>query len=121
MLTKIRNSAFALAAATAVIASSVQAQSTTEEEEVVVVEHEVIFIQGSYFPVITKAAPGDTIRFVNKNAYYSHTIYGRDGAWTSGRLYPEDDFVLVVTADTPLKFGGSYGSRTVRGQIDQSN
>jgi len=52
-----------------------------------------------FFPAEVDAAVGDTIVWVNKDVV-PHTATAGDGAWDSGLMETDDEFSLVVEADT---------------------
>lgn len=70
-------------------------------------EHIVIVTGFSYFPSITFAQPGDTVRFVNQSGA-SETVVGRDTGWVIGPLADLEEGELVVTEETELAFFSAY-------------
>ncbi len=70
-------------------------------------DHIVIVTGFSYFPAITFASPGDTIRFVNQSGR-SETVVGRDTGWVIGPLEDLEEGELVVTEETELAFFSAY-------------
>lgn len=70
-------------------------------------EHTVILTGFSYFPAITYAEPGDTIRFVNQSGE-SETVVGRNSGWLIGPLADSEEATIIVTEETELAFFSAY-------------
>lgn len=70
-------------------------------------EHVVILTGFSYFPSVTYAQPGDTVRFVNQSGD-EETVVGRDVGWVVGPLQDQDEGTLVVNEETELAFFSAY-------------
>ncbi len=98
MLNSNRKGAFALAAALSLAAGAVQAES-----------HEILIVNGSYFPNSIYANEGDVIIFRNESDG-THTINGPEGTWTSGEITVEGTYQLSLTQETPLTFSGIFAS-----------
>ncbi len=62
-------------------------------------------MDGSYFPSVVYANPGDNILFHN-NSDASHTVNGPEESWTSGPISSEAMFSLKVEETTPPTFTG---------------
>lgn len=93
--TLLRASALSLA-----LALPAQADSTGRE-------HIIIVTGFSYFPAITFAKPGDTVRFVNQSGG-TETVVGRDTGWIVGPLEDQQEGALVITEETELAFFSAY-------------
>ncbi|MDF3415690.1 hypothetical protein HKX54_14550 [Sulfitobacter sp. M57] len=94
MLKYSRKSALAFASALSLLASTAQAE-----------EHVVLVLDGSYFPSLVYASPGDTIVFQN-DSDNSQTVSGPEGSWTSGPMSPDAEYSLQLEETTPLTFSG---------------
>ncbi len=70
-------------------------------------EHVVILTGFSYFPAITYAQPGDTVRFVNQSGD-EETVVGRDVGWVIGPLQDQEEGMLTVNEETELAFFSAY-------------
>ncbi|MEP4198623.1 MAG: hypothetical protein ABJL99_23620 [Aliishimia sp.] len=70
-------------------------------------EHIVVLTGFTYFPNVTYADPGDTIRFVNESGE-EETVVGRDTGWTVGPLADNEEGTLVITEETELAFFSAY-------------
>lgn len=70
-------------------------------------DHVVIVTGFSYFPAVTFAEPGDTVRFLNQSGG-PETIVGRDTGWVIGPLNDQEEGELVVTEETELAFFSAY-------------
>lgn len=70
-------------------------------------EHIVIVTGFSYFPAITFAQPGDTVRFINQSGD-AETVVGRDTGWVIGPLQDQEEADLVVNEETELAFFSAY-------------
>lgn len=95
MLISFRNRACALAAAMTVAGASAAFAET----------HNVLIVDGAYFPPLLNVALGDNVTFTN-NSTITHTISGAGDAWTSGPIGVEASFTLDITDETPTSFGG---------------
>jgi plastocyanin len=98
MLNSYRKGAFAVAAALSFAAGAAQAES-----------HEILIVDGSYFPNTIYAHEGDSIIFLNESDN-SHTINGPEGSWTSGEILADASFSLELTHETPTTFSGIFAS-----------
>ncbi|MCX7558932.1 hypothetical protein OS190_05080 [Sulfitobacter sp. F26204] len=106
MLNSYRKGAVALAAALSFVAGAAHAE-----------EHVVIINDGSYFPNLVFATPGDKITFQNRSDT-SHTLTGEGQQWTSGSIASEGAYLLEVKAETPPKFSGlDAAGNEVAGEI----
>ena len=106
MLNSYRKSAVALAAALSFVAGAAQAEN-----------HVVIINDGSYFPALVFATPGDKIIFRN-HSDMSHTLNGANQQWTSGVIASESFYRLDVKAETPAEFSGmDAAGNEVTGEI----
>lgn len=70
-------------------------------------EHIVIVTGFSYFPAITFAQPGDTVRFINQSGR-TETVVGRDTGWVIGPLDDLEEGELTITEETELAFFSAY-------------
>lgn len=77
-------------------------------EQIAATEHVIVLTGFSYFPAVTYAHPGDTIRFVNESGGFE-TVVGKDAGWYIGPLANAEQATLVVTEDTELAFFSAYG------------
>lgn len=94
MLNYSRKGVFAVAAAFSFLAGAAQAE-----------DHVVLIVDGSYFPSVVYASPGESITFRN-NSDASHTVNGAQDSWTSGVISTEAIFTLNIQQDTPPTFYG---------------
>ncbi|WP_386625439.1 cupredoxin domain-containing protein [Sulfitobacter geojensis] len=94
MLNSSRKGVLAVAAALSFVAGAAQADN-----------HVVLIVDGSYFPSVVYANPGDNIVFRN-NSDASHTVNGPEGSWTSGEIGSEAMYRLNIKHDTPPTFTG---------------
>ena len=94
MLKYSRKGVFAVATALSFAAGAAQAE-----------EHVVLIVDGSYFPSVVYANPGESIMFRN-NSDASHTVNGPAESWTSGAIGSEATFILNIEEDTPPTFSG---------------
>jgi plastocyanin len=69
-------------------------------------EHEVLIIDGAYFPPLIYADIGDKLIFVNSSSDV-HTVQAPEEEWTSGPIPIDGSFTLVLAAETPLTFEAS--------------
>lgn len=97
MLKSTCKGAAALAAALTFSAGAAQADN-----------HVVLIVDGSYFPPVIFAGPGDNIIFRNESGA-SHVITGAEESWTSGTINGSGSYVLNLTRNTPNTFTGSGG------------
>jgi plastocyanin len=83
------------------------------------VEHQVVLTGYTYFPAISYAAPGDTVRFIN-DSDVSQTVVARDAGWVVGPLDPAEEATLVVTEDMELSFFSAYAEDGEYGAYDSA-
>lgn len=69
-------------------------------------DHEVIIVDGAYFPPFIYANIGDRIIFRNESSG-AHVVEGPDAVWTSGQIAIGGFFRLNLLQDTPLTFRAS--------------
>ena len=69
-------------------------------------DHEVIIVDGAYFPPFIYANIGDRIIFRNASSGV-HVVEGPDESWTSGQIAIDGFFRLSLTPETPLTFRAS--------------
>jgi plastocyanin len=69
-------------------------------------DHEVIIIDGAYFPPFIYASIGDRIIFRNASSG-AHIVEGPDESWSSGQIAVGGFFRLNLLQDTPLTFRAS--------------
>lgn len=69
-------------------------------------DHEVVIIDGAYFPPLVHAEPGDRLIFIN-NSSGTHVVQASDESWTSGPIAINGTFTLTLEEDTPLMFNAS--------------
>ena len=63
--------------------------------------HEILMLEGGYFPDITYVASGDTVNFVNgSNVAQATSAVG--GSWTTGTLSENQSFSMTVTQGTTI-------------------
>lgn len=70
-------------------------------------EHVIIVTGFSYFPAVTYAKSGDTVRFINQSGG-PETVVGRDTGWVIGPLNDLEEGELVVNEETELAFFSAY-------------
>ncbi len=70
-------------------------------------EHFIVVTGFSYFPAVTYAQPGDTIRFVNESGE-EQTVVGKDAGWVVGPLQNLEQGELTVDQETELSFYAAY-------------
>lgn len=71
--------------------------------------HEVIIVDGSYFPRVIFASEDDQILFLNESDA-THTINGEEDSWTSGPIAPNASFELTLSSETPSTFSGTVSA-----------
>lgn len=97
MLNLFRSGALTLAAAFTLTGTAAQAES-----------HEVLIVDGSYFPYVIFATEGDEIVFRNESGA-NHYIVGANDSWQSGAIPPNGTFQIELEEETPLTFSGTGG------------
>jgi plastocyanin len=60
-------------------------------------EHTVMVLEESFFPKVTYAAPGDTVRFVNASDS-EQSIVAKDDNWSVGPIAAQGEQVFIVFA-----------------------
>lgn len=95
MLVSFRKGVCALAAAITMTATAAGA-----------VDHEILIVEGAYFPPLTYAEIGDRLVFVN-SSNSPHIVEGPEEAWTSGPIPVEGSYTLTLDDETPLTFMAS--------------
>ncbi|MEN8892576.1 cupredoxin domain-containing protein [Planktotalea arctica] len=83
---------FSLAAFAASLATSASAA-----------EHEILFVEGGFFPAVTYLAAGDVVTFTNLTDSTVEAEAG-DESWQTGQLNVNATYTLTVTAATGLAF-----------------
>lgn len=66
-------------------------------------EHEILIVDGAYFPPLIYVNYGDNVVFVN-NASSAHEVKASDDSWTSGLIPLDGSFTLEIEADTYLAY-----------------
>ncbi|MDF1728168.1 MAG: hypothetical protein P1U53_10520 [Sulfitobacter sp.] len=66
-------------------------------------EHEVLIVDGAYFPPLVYAELGDTVTFINDSSD-NHEVQASDESWTSGIIPMDGSFALAIEVDTVLTF-----------------
>lgn len=69
-------------------------------------EHEILIVEGAYFPPLIYAEVGDTLLFVNETSGV-HIVQASDETWTSGPISVNGTFSLTLTNETQLYFNAS--------------
>lgn len=95
MLFSFRKGVFAFAAAAGMTATAAWA-----------VDHQVLIVDGAYFPPLVYADPGDRLVFVNASSGV-HIVQASDESWTSGPIPVDGSFTLLLDDETPLVFNAS--------------
>jgi plastocyanin len=72
-------------------------------------EHMIVLTGFSYFPAVTYAKPGDTVRFINESGE-EQTVVGKDAGWVVGPLNDQQEGTLVVSEETELAFFAAHGN-----------
>ena len=81
----------------------------------------VVMTGFSYFPAVTYAVPGDTIRFINESGE-AQTVVGKDSGWSLGPLQDQASDTLTVSEETELKFFAAYQCTSeCEGEEEQEN
>lgn len=81
-------------------------------------EHVVEMRDLAFADAVVRAAPGDTIRWVNRDIV-SHTVTADDGSFDSGEVPPGGEFVWVVEGDGPISYICLYHP-TMTGRVEVS-
>jgi plastocyanin len=102
MLNSCRTGLYALAAAACLVGGVASAQTTTAAST----DHDVIIIDGAYFPALIYAQVGDRLIFENASNGV-HIIEGPAESWTSGPIPIDGTFTLLLEETTPLVFSAS--------------
>lgn len=71
-------------------------------------EHMIVLTGFSYFPAITYAKPGDTVRFINRSGE-PQMVVGKNAGWMVGPLDDQAEATLAVDQETDLSFFAAYG------------
>ncbi len=132
MMTFSRIGFATLAAVACVCATATSAQTTTESPDANFVsapssetdttpttpvaaesiDHEIIIIDGAYFPPLIYAQVGDRLIFVNSSSGV-HVVEGPEETWTSGQIPIDGTFTLLLSNETPLVFSASADTEGV--------
>ncbi|NNE52736.1 MAG: hypothetical protein HKN30_10075 [Sulfitobacter sp.] len=70
------------------------------------VDHEVLIVDGAYFPPLIYADIGDHLMFVNSSSD-AHEVQAVDASWTSGTIPVDGSFSLEITDETVLTFNAT--------------
>jgi plastocyanin len=119
MFTFCRNGLTAFAAIACFAVGPATAQSTSTSATVPAMDHEVIIVDGAYFPPLIYAQVGDRLVFVNLSSGV-HTVQSPAEEWTSGAIPINGTFTLTLAAETPLSFNASVeteGSSAEAGDV----
>ncbi|GGE20022.1 hypothetical protein GCM10011360_05940 [Primorskyibacter flagellatus] len=77
----------------------------------------VVYIAGDvYFPREVRVKPGDEVKFYNLTSS-GHKVRASDSSWSSGTLYKNQSWSLVVQSNTKLSFQKSSFFSSMSGQI----
>ncbi|MEM9580264.1 MAG: hypothetical protein AAF891_06220 [Pseudomonadota bacterium] len=66
-------------------------------------EHEVLMVEGGFFPDITYLNAGDSVKFTNLSGA-SESVSAGDASWTTAEILNGGSHSFVVTEDTFLQF-----------------
>jgi plastocyanin len=69
-------------------------------------DHVVLIVDGAYFPLVTYAAPGDTLVFTN-TLETEQQVTGAGDVWTSGPIPQDQSFSLQLSDEVPATFYGT--------------
>lgn len=103
MLNSCRKGFYAIASAACLLGSASFAQDTSQATAM---DHDVLIIDGAYFPDLIYAQLGDSLIFENASDGV-HIIEGAAEAWTSGPIAVGGTFTLLLEDTTPLAFSAS--------------
>ena len=104
MLTNIMKSAAACA-----LAVSLSGQAAAAFET-----HEVLIVDGAYFPSLIYADHGDLLLFVNSSSDI-HEVKAVDDTWTSGVVNIGDTFTLELVGSIQRQFTATAATEGVAG------
>lgn len=96
-------------AAACALAVSVLGQCATASET-----HEVLIVDGAYFPNLIFAQDGDSILFVNSSSDI-HEVKAVDDSWTSGVISVGDSYTLELSDQTQLLFTATDDTEDLAG------
>jgi plastocyanin len=105
MLTKLRTGAAAVLALAALAGPAAA------------MDHEVLIVDGAYFPPVIFASIGDSLTFINESSD-SHEVMASDESWRSGMIPIDGTFSLEIQADTHLTFNATAETDSSDGSGD---
>lgn len=68
--------------------------------------HEVLIVEGAYFPPLVHAQIGDSVLFINETGGV-HVVQATDESWTSGPISVDGTFSLLLMQETQLAYNAS--------------
>lgn len=80
-------------------------------------EHLIVLTGFSYFPAVTYAKPGDTVRFINQSGQ-PQMVVGKNAGWMVGPLDDQQEATLGVDEETELSFYAAHGDWNDGGDQD---
>ncbi len=72
-------------------------------------QHEILLVEGGFFPEITYLSAGDTILFINMTDV-AENVVATDASWSTTQISSEQTDSVVVTEDMVLTFEYDEGS-----------